>query len=610
MNAFDAAARAACLFGAARVLLGAIHDVKLHGRGTPPGLAAVDRIAALVACVAVGVAAAQAAWAGAVLGAACALVVAALWLDALMYRAFTIELGARATVGALVLPVLWREVTGLASSRAFVRAHRAFLAAPIAGAAAVACAVAPSEASLVVAGALLALQVRFVDPDARGAAHGAYAAFLLGGFAVLSARPSFVVAAAWALAAASTRTIGAGEPRPHLAWFFRRRHVVAPPGFVPRPEHAALLAEPARAAPRSARFGACRGADVVVLSVESLGRDHLARYAPGGAVTPFLDGVVARGASSARHVSPVPMTNDAHVAWYFGAHARARGAPGLAPLRAAGWRALYATTAHVAHYGLADVLDEAGFDAVLDAASFDPARGDRALAERLPALLAERLGARRPDERVYLHVHTADTHVPYVVRDRTRFARFPQDDDEGRFKDGVEEADDVLGALLAELVRRGVLIDPVVVVTSDHGQAFGAKGYRSHGSGLVGEQILCPFAVAHPALAPWVAPSSSHFDLLPTVIDLAGVDAPPCAGASLFADAPRAPLVVSAGKPSVATTSCFGWLLGDEKVVVDLVLDRVVRSGWNDEAATELAGDEKDYALALAAAAHAGRGLT
>ncbi len=595
-----------------RLIVAALHDVKLAGHGAP-GAGDDDRTLVLCAATAVGLAAALSPVAGVLGGVLLLVVIAGLWLDAFMWRAFTVELGRSAGVGALVLPVLWRELTGTAHARAFLRAHRAFLLVPIAAAQALLAVLwPPGSAALiltVVATAALASLVSLSHRDARRMQAATLAAFV---FAAAS-RALGVGAFEWvALGALIVARLAApkGDALPTLKPLFIARPIVVPRRFHPRPQHGALVDARARRPAHSQHFGACAGRDIVLFTVESLARDHLQRHRPArGARTPFIDALHARGTSSRHHFSPTPMTNDAHVAWYANRHGPGPIDDDLRPkalhaLAASGYRTVYATSADVSHYGLRAILDAAGFDAVIDAAELPG--GDPALVRRLP----QRLAARRPDRpRLFLHVHTADTHIPYVVNDPTRFARFDAQDDEGRFLNGVEEADHVLGGALEALIAHGVVEDPLVVLTGDHGQAFGELGYRSHGSGLAKEQVLVPFVVAHPSVRPTVVDASSHFDVLPTILDLVGVAHPPALGRSVFAEPAPTALVLTAGRPSVTTTSCFGYVVPGEKVMIDLVLDRAWRMGWNDEEPTPLTGDERAYAASLAAAAFHARGL-
>src|SRR5207248_1408238 len=104
------------------------------------------------------------------------------------------------------------------------------------------------------------------------------------------------------------------------------------------------------------------------------------------------------------------------------------------------------------------------------------------------------------------------------------------------------------------------------IVSADHGQAFGELGYRSHGSAVVKEEINVPFVLAHPRLDHRRFDWSSHLDVLPTVLDLLGLESSlPARGGSLFGAAREPFLVLSAGRPARSRASNFGLVLREKK---------------------------------------------
>ena len=88
--------------------------------------------------------------------------------------------------------------------------------------------------------------------------------------------------------------------------------------------------------------------------------------------------------------------------------------------------------------------------------------------------------------------------------------------------------DQAIGRILAALERSGMADDTVVVLTSDHGDLLGAHG------GLVqkwfnafDEAVRVPFVVSGPDIpsgGPGVSIPTSHVDLVPTLLGLAGID--------------------------------------------------------------------------------------
>jgi arylsulfatase A-like enzyme len=103
------------------------------------------------------------------------------------------------------------------------------------------------------------------------------------------------------------------------------------------------------------------------------------------------------------------------------------------------------------------------------------------------------------------------------------------------YDDCVWYLDGQLGRLFAELERRGILDDTIVVVTSDHGEHFGEHGIMYHGNSLYPALLHVPLIVSYPRAVPAaveVERTVSLRDLAASLLDLAGV-APVLPGTSL-----------------------------------------------------------------------------
>ncbi|EPX55069.1 hypothetical protein D187_009575 [Cystobacter fuscus DSM 2262] len=547
------------------------------------------------------------------------LLFAALWLDAVLFRVFTIELGPGG-VGSVILSVLYRELAELAFARRFFAAHRFFATLPLTAllvhaGVPLAPPGAPSVGLALVLGAGLSLTAATSAPArARRQVFAASALLVLAALAGGLAPP---LALALAVAGLGTWAgVGLVPSRraggPHgVRHFFIERPRPEPPGFQPRPEHAPLLTQAPRPPRPSAAHGLLRGEDVLLFTFESVGQCHLDAVRPGGARAPFLEGLWPRALRSRHHACVSPTTNNAHRALYTSGYGEGPSA-GLRALREAGYRTVYLTTARTADYGLREILDAAGFSHVIDREDLETSAGgtppDQALLTRGLERLAAVLAGHRP---FLLHVHATHTHVPYRVAEPERFHRFDMAEDRGRFFNGIEEADWLFGALRDGLRERGLIDEPLVVLSSDHGQAFGALGYQSHGSAVTREELDVPLVMHHPRLPAREVAFSSHFDVLPTVVDLLGLGHDtPVWGESLLHEDRRPELLVWAGHPSRRTTSHYGLLLRGEKLMVDLTLGRCLRMDWEEEHVETVEGAEKAYLEALVSRLMSLRGVT
>lgn len=104
------------------------------------------------------------------------------------------------------------------------------------------------------------------------------------------------------------------------------------------------------------------------------------------------------------------------------------------------------------------------------------------------------------------------------------------------YETSIAYLDEQLGALFAALQTRGLLANTLVVVTSDHGEAFGEAGLMGHGRDPAMPVVHVPLVVVHPGrVSPGtvVTDPVGLTDLPATILDLAGADAAALPGRSL-----------------------------------------------------------------------------
>jgi arylsulfatase A-like enzyme len=162
------------------------------------------------------------------------------------------------------------------------------------------------------------------------------------------------------------------------------------------------------------------------------------------------------------------------------------------------------------------------------------------------------LARRRPDRPFFAFLNYFDAHDPYVPPARFvgRFGISPKTPRDYQFlfdlahtngtiavrdavmardcyDDCIAFLDDQLGRLLAELRRQGLLDHTLVIITSDHGEAFGVHGVFGHGGRLDLEEIGVPLVILFPD-APArriITEPVSLRDLPATVVDQLGLSA-------------------------------------------------------------------------------------
>lgn len=148
-----------------------------------------------------------------------------------------------------------------------------------------------------------------------------------------------------------------------------------------------------------------------------------------------------------------------------------------------------------------------------------------------------------------------------------------------RYEANVRQADAVVGGLLRLLRDEGLLSSTVVIVTSDHGEAFGESALITHAFGNKGD-----FEATHHVPLVWSFPASFGFvphasndvvslaDVAPTIYDLAGLDWTPLAKEAAVPGTYGKSLMVYLGKseqalPTARTSSAPREPASDRKAV-------------------------------------------
>jgi len=93
----------------------------------------------------------------------------------------------------------------------------------------------------------------------------------------------------------------------------------------------------------------------------------------------------------------------------------------------------------------------------------------------------------------------------------------------------VATVDAEIRSLFAELGRRGVLDNAIVIVTADHGEEFWEHGGLTHGRTLFNESVKVPLIIIAPGHAPGqrVSENVSLIDVAPTLLELLGLPPEP-----------------------------------------------------------------------------------
>ncbi len=296
----------------------------------------------------------------------------------------------------------------------------------------------------------------------------------------------------------------------------------------------------ARVAGRPETVGAVEpapGSDVLLITIDTTRADRIGCYGGDEKATPNIDGIAETGVRFANAQAVAPITLPSHTSMLTGLYPPKHGirnnglfaVPGdVESLAEAFSDRGYATGAFVSaavlarRYGL-----DRGFDVYDDDLSQGMNRSRRTVPARRGDLTAEAalrwLDARTSDERFFCWVHLYDPHAPYDPPIEYR-QRYPSDPYQGE----IAFTDEVIGSLLAWLEVSGRSSSTVVAVVSDHGEAFGEHGEKTHAILLHQATTAVPWVMSGPGLpagAEIQAPVSG-VDVAPTLAWIAGVRPP------------------------------------------------------------------------------------
>lgn len=314
--------------------------------------------------------------------------------------------------------------------------------------------------------------------------------------------------------------------------------------------------------------------DVVLVVLDTVRADRLGCYGGPEGATPHLDAFAARADRHARCAAASSWTLPSHASMFTGLFPLEHGTHGFEvdgfvdnvhPLHpdhttlAEELRGLgYETSAFVANRVY--LSPRYGIDQGFDTYEVMKARAPEVLSRAL-----EHLGSRDPERPQLLFVNLMDAHRGYVSYSDEELADLPpertpdrmlealcelvmNDGEEpgalgeevlGLYDRAITRQDAALGVFFDALEERGVMHRAAVIVTSDHGEAFGTHGIVEHAKDVYEPLVAVPLVVR--------APGQSEGRVLEEIashVDLGGLVArclPGEAGAALGASFPRVP---------------------------------------------------------------------
>lgn len=263
----------------------------------------------------------------------------------------------------------------------------------------------------------------------------------------------------------------------------------------------------------------CKGCNVILISIDTLGHDHLSLYDSSLDTSPFLKSLAKKSFVFENAFSQAPWTLPSHVAMLTGAYPwehnmwipsdiLSKDAHTLAEqLNEYGYQTAAFSNGVFVRPGWA--LDQ-GFDEFFGAVAEDSW-------EDVPEIFTEAqawINARTSDKPYFLLVRPFETHDPYIengesvtvqeIASENLRADGPRDHEVERFKNTyrneIRKTDSALKDFFNELENSGELDNTIVIITSDHGEEFNEHGTAAfHAVTLYREVLHVPLVIYTPS---------------------------------------------------------------------------------------------------------------
>lgn len=128
-------------------------------------------------------------------------------------------------------------------------------------------------------------------------------------------------------------------------------------------------------------------------------------------------------------------------------------------------------------------------------------------------------------KRWFLYLHLMDVHEYLYDEDSALFGTAHTD----IYDNSVRHTDAIIGSLLDALAAEGYAANTIVAIASDHGEAFGERGFDGHAREVFRETTEVPFVLSFPfRLEPGLTMTvrTRNVDVWPTLLDLVGLALP------------------------------------------------------------------------------------
>lgn len=328
----------------------------------------------------------------------------------------------------------------------------------------------------------------------------------------------------------------------------------------------ALVLALAGVGPLTARAEQLSKLNILIITIDTLRADHISSYGYHLVTSPNLDRLAQKGIRFDQAYTTIPLTGPAHTSLFTGRYPQETGArvngqplardPRLLTLPQILNKNGYATAAFVSAWPLKDRLArlDRGFEVYNQefTRQFQWLNSYRS-AEDVTLKTTRWLHSQKKSAKpFFLWVHYFDPHGPYDLWEN--FSDLPPNPS-GTYKtkaidramaeriraydSEIAYTDHHIGKLFQEISKLGLTDSTLILITADHGESLGERGYVGHGRQLYEYIVRVPMILYHPEITPvgqTVHHKVSLLDLAPTILDFTGIHHPfPLQGISLRA---------------------------------------------------------------------------
>lgn len=289
-----------------------------------------------------------------------------------------------------------------------------------------------------------------------------------------------------------------------------------------------------------------KATNVIVILVDTLRADHLSLYGYERSTSPNLDKLAEESLVFSRAIStaswtppgttsvlsglyPTTHTNQPPKRLTTAAHLGNKIPPEVKLLPVILKEQLYQTAALTSNPW---ITEEFGFDRGFDRFYYSKHIDAKNLIERSKKTIDRFL--QNSDTPFFLYLHLIDPHAPYTAHSEFPFqgklsrGNYSEEamGDINAYDSEIAFTDFHLGRLFDYLKSKGLYEDSIIVVVSDHGEAFHEHGITGHGFNLHIEEVHVPLIIKGIGKTGFVTEAVSQVDIVPTLLDKLKIAAP------------------------------------------------------------------------------------